>query len=195
MAKAYLVVGFMNTGSGSLTFPEDFDFIAIYMNEAEADKHAAQLNRESGAPDPDAEDYDENDYDPTSDEMRYETYGVELMTKAPKGSETETPKNQSKKKKDDEELEMSAATRKFLSVKGRPLSDVKVKRVVTMAELPDTPLNEFLQEFPAVDSLDAPGISFVSFTIPGYGSSARYGLVYNNSLKWFWDRDDGWQEA
>lgn len=44
MDKVYVVAGYMNTGSGSLTYPEDFDTIGFFETRKEAQDHADELN-------------------------------------------------------------------------------------------------------------------------------------------------------
>ena len=42
--KMYCVVGVAGTGSGSLTFPEDFDFAGVFIDKVKAQKHADGMN-------------------------------------------------------------------------------------------------------------------------------------------------------
>jgi len=46
--KTFLVLGYLDTGSGTLTFPEDFDFIGSYTDQEEAQKHVDLLNKREG---------------------------------------------------------------------------------------------------------------------------------------------------
>ncbi len=44
--KIHVVFGYMNSGSGSLTFPEDFDILGFYEDEKDAKAHCDLLNKE-----------------------------------------------------------------------------------------------------------------------------------------------------
>lgn len=50
MDKVYVVFGYMNTGSGSLTYPEDFETVGFYEKEEDARAHVKRLNDEEGVP-------------------------------------------------------------------------------------------------------------------------------------------------
>ena len=43
----YVVFGYNNGGSGSLTFPEDFEFEGFYESEEDAKSHVDRLNKET----------------------------------------------------------------------------------------------------------------------------------------------------
>jgi hypothetical protein len=45
---AYLVIGVANTGSGSLTFPEDVEMMGVFIEKVLAENYAHRLNDESG---------------------------------------------------------------------------------------------------------------------------------------------------
>lgn len=79
MDKVYVVFGFMNTGSGSLTYPEDFEFEGFYDNEKDAQGHIDRLNGENGV-DEDGE-WDENheDEDDDYDGMVYQVEEVKNL--------------------------------------------------------------------------------------------------------------------
>jgi hypothetical protein len=42
----YAVVGYATTGSGTLTYPEDFDFVGVFQSSGAAQKCADQKNKE-----------------------------------------------------------------------------------------------------------------------------------------------------
>ena len=81
-SKTFLVLGYVDSGSGSLTFPEDFDFVGAYTDKDEAQEHVDLLNRKNGTKDPYGDDEDEDDG--CSDEMVYTVWDVKTMKKAPK---------------------------------------------------------------------------------------------------------------
>lgn len=60
--EVHVVFGYMNTGSGSLTYPDDFETVGFYEDKVEAQEHVDRLNKENG--------YEEDDYD--YDGMVYE---------------------------------------------------------------------------------------------------------------------------
>lgn len=80
MAKKelFLVIGVAQSGSGSLTWPEDFDIVGVYDDKDLAQKEAKRLNPED-MPDPDSEEYDEWGLD--SDETLYEVHPVDFRKK------------------------------------------------------------------------------------------------------------------
>jgi hypothetical protein len=79
----YVVIGHVNTGSGSLTYPEDFDVVGYCATRAEAAAACDRLNaleREQNgyAPEPEAGEDDEfNDYD--DDEFDGMVYEYEVI--------------------------------------------------------------------------------------------------------------------
>lgn len=48
MKKVFCVIGVMDSGSGSLTYPEDFEFVGFFETDKEAQAHADELNRSNG---------------------------------------------------------------------------------------------------------------------------------------------------
>lgn len=46
--EVYVVFGYANTGSGSLTWPEDFEIEGFYENKRDAQAHVDRLNDENG---------------------------------------------------------------------------------------------------------------------------------------------------
>jgi hypothetical protein len=48
MKTIYAVFGYANTGSGSLTFPEDFDFKGFFEVKSDAQAYVDALNTENG---------------------------------------------------------------------------------------------------------------------------------------------------
>jgi hypothetical protein len=83
----YLVLGVANTGSCSLTWPEDFDLLGYFDNEADAEKYAEAKNKEEGVPkDPDEEDFEDDlEYSEALEEfhdyegMVYEVYELDKL--------------------------------------------------------------------------------------------------------------------
>lgn len=78
MKDIYVVFSVMDSGSGSLTFPEDFDFVGFYENEKDARDHVERENEKNGivdfgqrvSSDEDEEDDDEefdDDGEPTDE--------------------------------------------------------------------------------------------------------------------------------
>lgn len=59
-SKVYVVFSYENTGSGSLTYPEDFDFVKAFTDPLKAETFAAESNKANGVPTED-EDGDEID--------------------------------------------------------------------------------------------------------------------------------------
>lgn len=43
----HVVFGYANSGSGSLTFPEDFNFVGFYESHQDAQDHCDRLNKET----------------------------------------------------------------------------------------------------------------------------------------------------
>lgn len=73
MNKVFCVIGVMDSGSGSLTYPEDFEFEGFFETEKEAQDHADDLNKSNGLQDfgtriPENEDGDEEDEESDEDE-------------------------------------------------------------------------------------------------------------------------------
>ena len=65
--KMYVVQGYMNTGSASLTYPEDFDTVGIFLDREKAQAKCDEMNEEAldGCEDDDgnpAEDVDDVAY-------------------------------------------------------------------------------------------------------------------------------------
>lgn len=81
--QMHLVIGVRGTGSGSLTWPEDFAIVAVYTSEKEADAHALLLNDGKDPFAGDEDDYDDLLDEDESYELQYQSWPVELMTKAP----------------------------------------------------------------------------------------------------------------
>lgn len=76
--KLFLVIGVTGTGSGSLTWPEDFDIVGVYETEKLAKARAKSMNpKDMPDEDEDPEGYDE--YGIESDEMFYEVHPVSLL--------------------------------------------------------------------------------------------------------------------
>jgi hypothetical protein len=46
--EIYVVFGCMNTGSASLTYPEDFETVGFYEKKEDAQAHVDRLNEENG---------------------------------------------------------------------------------------------------------------------------------------------------
>lgn len=63
--QMFFVYGYAQSGSGSLTFPEDFDFVGFFHSENEAQELVKKLNakirEEEGLPQEGDDDYDEDD--------------------------------------------------------------------------------------------------------------------------------------
>lgn len=80
MAKKelFLVIGVAQSGSGSLTWPEDFDIVGVFESEERALARAKEMNPKD-MPDPDSEEYDE--YGTDSDETIYEVHPVSSFSK------------------------------------------------------------------------------------------------------------------
>lgn len=74
MKKVYVVLGYMNTGSASLTFPEDFDIEGFYENKKDAQAHCDRLN-------PEEESDDDGDQMFEDGQMVYEVWSVKNLTK------------------------------------------------------------------------------------------------------------------
>jgi hypothetical protein len=47
MDKVFVVFGYRNSGSGSLTYPEDFDVKGFYVSREDAQSHCDRLNNET----------------------------------------------------------------------------------------------------------------------------------------------------
>ncbi len=80
--KLFLVIGVTQSGSGSLTWPEDFDICGVFESETEADDYCL-ANNPKDMPDPDSEEFDEWECD--SDEILYQVHPVDFFKKG-KGS-------------------------------------------------------------------------------------------------------------
>jgi len=80
--KVFLVMGVMDTGSGSLTFPEDFNLKGVWTDETDARAHADLLNRESqGLPErQEGEDFLIPDFEVSDDEV-FDVYDLDVLTK------------------------------------------------------------------------------------------------------------------
>jgi hypothetical protein len=82
--KLYLVLGVMNTGSGSLTYPEDFDFDRVYTKPKDAQKRVNELNDREGVPvdarppsiDPDDDSVSEHENEDDEDDSDEEYEGL-----------------------------------------------------------------------------------------------------------------------
>lgn len=82
MDKVYVVSGHRNSGSGSLTYPEDFETVGFYDNQKDAQDHCDRLNKETlkGMENEDGEPI-EDIYDlDCGDEMVYEVDPVENLS-------------------------------------------------------------------------------------------------------------------
>lgn len=79
--KTFLVLGYLDTGSGTLTFPEDFDFIGSYTDQEEAQKHVDLLNKREGHGD-DGDDELVEDFE--GEGMVYTVWPVDSLSKCPK---------------------------------------------------------------------------------------------------------------
>ena len=91
MKEVYVVVGVMDSGSASLTFPEDFEIKGFFTEREDACTYCENLNTENGVvtfgerisdedSDPDDEDHEEDTGGPT-DEMVYEVWDVKDLSK------------------------------------------------------------------------------------------------------------------
>ena len=79
MKDIYVVFSVMDSGSGSLTFPEDFSFEGYYEKEKDAQDHVERENTKNGIvdfgervheeSDDEDEDEDKDDYDGPTDEI------------------------------------------------------------------------------------------------------------------------------
>ncbi len=87
MKSVHLVIGVRGTGSASLTWPEDFDIVAAYTDEAEAREHALSLNngRDPFEFDEDFDNDDDRDDDDDGEtyDLQYQTIPVPLRKEAP----------------------------------------------------------------------------------------------------------------
>jgi hypothetical protein len=83
MKTVHVVFGYRNSGSGSLTFPEDFEFEGFYENKKDAQDHCDRLNRETLAGMEDEEGNPIEDiYDlECGDETIYETHALDNLKK------------------------------------------------------------------------------------------------------------------
>ena len=81
--KMYLVMGHMNTGSGSLTYPEDFDVVGVYDNRGDAQSDCDRRNKEmlEGKEDDDGDPITNLDDLLCDDDMIYEVDEVPVLTK------------------------------------------------------------------------------------------------------------------
>lgn len=66
--QVHVVFGFMNTGSGSLTFPEDFNFKGFFVDMEDAQAEVKRLNDEEEVPRSCRLDEDEGSIDDEEDE-------------------------------------------------------------------------------------------------------------------------------
>jgi len=69
--EVHVVFGYMNTGSASLTYPEDFDTVGFYESEEDAQAHVDRLNKENGVDENGEWDDDHEDEDDDYDGMVY----------------------------------------------------------------------------------------------------------------------------
>ena len=92
MMKVWLVIGYMGTGSGTLTYPEDFDLVGVFDTAEEAAALAEEKNAARG-PCPECEDeldVEDPEDDPTfdddcpheRDEMLYAVEEVDFFKKS-----------------------------------------------------------------------------------------------------------------
>jgi hypothetical protein len=98
MKDIYVVFSVMDTGSGSLTFPEDFNFVGYYEKEKDAQDHVERENLKNGivdfgervfdeskryesSDDEDEEDEDEEVYDGPTDEDVFTYEKLSNLTK------------------------------------------------------------------------------------------------------------------
>lgn len=82
--QMFAVIGVMDTGSGTLTWMEDFDLVGVYDNEKDAQKDCDERNdtiksEEEVNEDEDDEEYD--DEDELTEEMKYEVYPLDVLKK------------------------------------------------------------------------------------------------------------------
>lgn len=86
--QVWLVIGVEQSGSASLTWPEDFELVGVYDNEAAADKVAKSMQPEGMPEEPgeDATDDEIDEYDnfDVSEEMTYEVHPVDFFEKKTK---------------------------------------------------------------------------------------------------------------
>lgn len=66
--KMFVVIGVMNSGSGSLTWMEDFDLVGIYDNEEDAQSDCDARNPV-------------NEDDMEDDRMEYDVYPLDVLKK------------------------------------------------------------------------------------------------------------------
>ena len=76
--KFYLIIGVRGTGSGSLTFPEDFDIVGVTDDHDRASRECDELNAGNGF------EYDEHgdqcQEDDLSDEFEYSVEEVDFLS-------------------------------------------------------------------------------------------------------------------
>jgi hypothetical protein len=82
MKTIYVVFGYMNTGSCSLTYPEDFETVGFYEVKDECQEHVDRLNTENGV-DQNGEWLDQDDvqHDDPYDGMMYVVDVLENLSK------------------------------------------------------------------------------------------------------------------
>jgi hypothetical protein len=78
--EVYVVFGYMNSGSGSLTYPEDFETEGFYLVRKDAQDHVDRLNRENGIDENgDWLDDEEEDHDDQYDQYDGMVYTVDVV--------------------------------------------------------------------------------------------------------------------
>lgn len=81
MANKFLILGVNNTGSGSLTWPEDFHLVGIWDDQDEAEKECDRLNGVE-------EDSPFHRLDEPEDEKEGMVYEVRTLSHQPKAVKT-----------------------------------------------------------------------------------------------------------
>ncbi len=77
----YMIIGVAGTGSGSLTWPEDFDIVGATFNEHEAHEIAGAMNKENGFVYDDDGDQDEDANQPDTDVREYYVETLDVLTR------------------------------------------------------------------------------------------------------------------
>jgi len=73
--QVFMVIGYKQTGSGTLTYPEDFDIQGVFTTRGDATKHAKKLNNEA----------QKDEYYDSEESMEYEVETLDVLTaKVPK---------------------------------------------------------------------------------------------------------------
>jgi len=85
MKEVHVVFGYANTGSGSLTFPEDFDFEGYYESKKDAQDHVDRLNKENGVDESGEWLDEEEEHDDQYDGTVYTFYSLKNLKTKKKG--------------------------------------------------------------------------------------------------------------